>query len=156
MKSGRGSSRRRRKYWTMVGFTHCLDDACAPTGGGRGGVLVGTRSAISSPNPLGPLRYQQHQLPSWTVSCQASLSIINVRIYYYSARGCTSWSYHQTVVSTCIYDPLSYSSKVNHTSHHLSTTIYTHMAPWAEEYSVALAVRDRREKANSTIYDACT
>ncbi|PLN76480.1 autophagy protein 16 [Aspergillus taichungensis] len=30
------------------------------------------------------------------------------------------------------------------------------MAPWAEEYSVALAVRDRREKANSAIYDAYT
>ncbi|PLB42049.1 ATG16 family protein [Aspergillus candidus] len=30
------------------------------------------------------------------------------------------------------------------------------MAPWGEEYSVALAVRDRREKANSAIYDAYT
>jgi hypothetical protein len=29
------------------------------------------------------------------------------------------------------------------------------MAHWREEYLAALAVRDHREKANLTIYDAC-
>lgn len=29
------------------------------------------------------------------------------------------------------------------------------MAHWREEYLAALTVRDQREKANATLYDAC-